>query len=113
MISFNVLALTYKNLLYILIKSNNNQKLLLNLKKLEYKINKFYYNLLIKNNKLYLFYNFIYIFKIGFTFINKSLEIKYYIFNKYHFNNFFEKSFFYVYLDRFIYSNYIYNLINI
>jgi hypothetical protein len=53
MLSLNVIAISFKNIIYILIKSNNNQSLLLNLKKIEYKLNKIFYKLIKKNNKFY------------------------------------------------------------
>ena len=114
MLNQNVIGLQFKNILYILIKSNNNQKFLLSLKKFEYKLNKVFYNF-IKNYKALYFIIYIYkiTYKILFSYIYKVLEIKFYIFNKYNFNNFFEKSNFYLYLDRFYYSTFIYNYINI
>lgn len=114
MLSLNVIHLQYKNILYILIKSSNNQKFVLSLKKFEYELNKFFFYL-----KINLIYIFIYLFlpiiviNMIFSFIYKSVEIKFYIFNKYNFNNFFEKSNFYSSVDRFYYSIFVYNYINI
>ena len=86
MMNLNVINLQKNNILYILIKSNNNQNLLLKFKKLEYLLNKLIYK-----------------------FFNK----KFYIFNKYNFHNFFDKSNFYSVIDKFYFSYYIYYIINI
>lgn len=114
MFSYNVLNLQFKNIIYILIKSNNNQKNLLKFKKLEYRFNKLCLNYLTKFNNLLVIINPIkLIFNTLFYYIYKSLNIKFYIFNKYNFNNFYNKSNFYIYIDRFYFSNFILNLINI
>jgi len=112
MLSQNVLNLQFSNILYILIKSNNNQKLLLKLKKLEYSLNKMF---ILNNYKK--FFNIIYLIKLFYNIIfnnfYKCLTIKIYILNKYLFNNFLINANQYMYFDRFLYSTFILNLINV
>ena len=107
--SINTIGLQYKNIFYVLIRSNNHQKLLLDIKKIEYLWNMFFYKF--NNNFIFLIYKLIH--SITFNIIYNILDIKYYIFLKYNFINHFARYNFYTYLDRYFYSNFIYNYINI
>jgi len=105
--SINTIGLQYKNLFYVLIRSNNHQTLLLSLKKIEYSLNIFVLKL--NNSFVLLIYKLIH--SLTFNIIYNILDIKYYIFYKYNFNNHFNRYNFYIYLDRYFYSNFIYNYI--
>jgi hypothetical protein len=112
MISLNTLGIQIKNIFYLLIKNNNN-KILFFIKKLEYSLNKILLNIF----KIKIFYIFYFFYKIiyslTFSIIYNILDIKSYLFIKYNFNNFFFKSKFYNFYDRYIYSYFIFKYINI
>lgn len=109
MLSINTIGLQYKNLFYVLIKGNKNQKLLLKLKKIEFS---FLSKLIV--NKQNILYSLIYfVIKDIFALIYNILNLKYYYFIKYNFINHFNKYNFFVYLDRYYYSSLLYKLINV
>lgn len=109
MFTINTIGLQYKNLFYFLIKGNNNQKLLLSLKKIEFFLLSHIYKK--KNNFLYTIIYFL--IKDILSLIYSILTIQNYYFIKYNFMNYFNKFNFFVYLDRYYYSNLLYKLLNV
>lgn len=110
MFSVNTIGLQSKNLFYILIKGNSNQKLLLWLRKIE-----FFFLSNIYLNKKNIIYSIIFFFikDIFLVLLNYILNIKYYYFIKYNFMNHFSKYNFFIYLDRYYYSVLLSKLINV
>jgi len=121
MLHYNTLGIQYKNKIYILFSSNSSKyKLFKLIKNYEYNLNFIFYIFLIENN-VYLYINkyknyinifFIFLYKIILEFMNifffKIIFNKnIYIFIKYNFFYFFEKSNMYTYLDRFFYIIFI------
>jgi len=109
MFSINTIGLQYKNIIYILIKGNSNQKLLLLLKKIKFSyLSKIYMN---KNNVINSIIYFL--IKDVIAIVESILTLEYYYFVKYNFINYFSKYNFITYLDRYYYSILLYKLVNI
>ncbi len=109
MFSINTIGLQYKNIIYILIKGNSNQKLLLLLKKIKFSyLSKIYMN---KNNIMNSIIYFL--IKDVIAIVESILTLQYYYFIKYNFITYFSKYNFITYLDRYYYSNLLYKLVNI
>jgi len=126
MLHYNTLGIQYKNKIYILFSSNaSKQNLFRLIKNYEYNLNFIFYMFLIENNNIFInkYKNYIniiiiYLYKIILEFMsiflfNIIFNKNIFIFIKYNFFYFFEKSNMYTYLDRFFYVIFINKILSL